>query len=47
MTIYRIKSATLKGQKVESIDRKRMETRLSEVLKKDPKAKLLTIPGAR
>lgn len=46
MIVYRIKSATLKtaGQRFESCDRKRAESRLAEVRKADPAAKLLILP---
>jgi hypothetical protein len=46
-TIYRIRSSVLRaeGQKVEGIDRRRIEKRLREVRKRDPQAKLLAIPA--
>lgn len=50
VTVYRIKSAALKarGDKIEGIDKRRMEKRLAEVQRAhDPQARLLTIPGTR
>ena len=50
MTIYRIKSRELKlkGERIEGLDKSRMEKRLKQVQRDlDPAAKLLTIGGAR
>lgn len=50
MTIHRIKSDVLKakGEKFESADRKRAETRLAEIKRTlDPAARLVHIPVIR
>lgn len=50
MTVYKIKSTVLrsKGERIEGIDKARMEKRLAAVKKyQDPKARLLCIPDAR
>lgn len=50
MTIHRIISATLraKGERFETVDRRRAEARLAEIRKTlDPGARLVSIPGGR
>lgn len=50
MTIYRIKSRLLKqkGERIEGLDKTRMEKRLKQVQRTlDPSATLLSIPVAR
>lgn len=47
MTTHKIKSTALKGQTYATLDLSKAQRKLAEVRKSDPKAKILSIPGAR